>query len=868
MKATRFAAFLFSGLAVVALASCSKEKEAAPSEPAETAASEKHSSIIPGEAKVFFSEEMTALVEEAARMGNIVTKSSALNDLVSELGITSMEREFPYAGEYEERTRREGLHRWYKITFSEEIPVTKAGEQLLSLPGVDLFVPSYRVRSLARTPNDSYWSYMWGLYSPANGINVQDVWDKYTTGNPDVVVGVVDGGIQLNHPDLKWNCLTSGHYNYVDRSTTIVPHDHGSHVAGTIAAVSNNKAGVAGIAGGDYAAGKRGVSLLSLQVFKTQGNTDVSNGFETAIKEGADRGAVISQNSWGYYFDDNDDGEVTGEELENARYTHNNIPADFKSAVNYFIKYAGCDNQGNQKPDSPMKGGVVIFAGGNEDIPYGPPANYEPVIAVGATASNGSRADFSNYGDWVDICAPGVDIASTVPTNDYAFSSGTSMACPHVSGVAALMVSYFGGPGYTNAQLKEALLGGARQIASSTGSKPVGPMLDAMGSFLYGDSEDPVRVTDYTASVSGNSVKVSLTTNGNFSYRVYVAKNRSLIDNLDPASPAAGVSYAVKTVSNPDVLSGEEMTIQVPGLEFQTTYYVTVVGANAARRFAEAGPVKQVVTTTNNPPVLGGNAKIGTFHQYENVSLPLEIYEPDGNSMTVTYTKTGRAELVQEQGAWVFKLNCQTSQEGVFKLNVTAKDEFGLSASREYTYEVLKNVAPVVSAPFDNIQLAAADEKIEVEVASHFSDEDGEPLSFTVTTPDAEVITAEMDENNKLTVTANARGVCEVRVMATDAMLEHAVATFMVLVRDPDTDFSIYPESSVLGPSLTVITGTAEADTDVRLVTSAGAAVYRYHGMLSAYNPVTIDTSALSPGVYTLVATYNGTAHKKTLIKK
>ena len=868
MKTIRFASFLSAGLAVLALASCTKEDEKGPgsARPAATAPAV-HSPEIPGEAKVYLSEEMTALVEEAAKTGNVVTKSSELNDLMSELGITSMCRLFPDAGEFEERTRREGLHRWYEITFSKEIPVTKAGERLISLPGVEIFEPNLRVHSCARTPNDQFWSYMWP-FTASYGINVRDVWENYTTGNPDVIVCVVDGGIQLNHADLKWNCLSSGHYNYVDKNSTITPHDHGTHVAGTIAAVSNNGIGVPGIAGGDYATGQRGVSLLSHQVFRPQGDADVSGGFETAIKEGADHGAVISQNSWGYTFDYNEDGKITGEELEAAKSAFNNTPASFQSAVNYFIKYAGCDNQGNQLPNSLMKGGVVIFSAGNDDIPYGPPANYEPIIAVGASLKNGSRADFSCYGDWVDICAPGVEIASTVPTSEYALMGGTSMSCPHVSGVAALMVSYFGGPGYTNTQLKEALLGGARQIPASTGSKPVGPLLDAAGAFLFGDSVDPVPITDYTATVSGNSVIFSLTTNGNYSYRVFAAKDRSLLDNLDPANPASGVFYTARNVSNPDVLSGEEMKIQLSGLEFQTTYYVTVAGANSAKRFAEAGPVKQVLTATNNPPVLGGETKIGTFRQYENVSLAMEIYEPDGNDMTVTYSKSGRAELVKENGVWMFKLNCQTSQEGTFKLDVTATDEFGLSTRREYTYEVVKNIAPVVASPFENIQLSAVGDKLVVGVPDHFFDEDGEPLSYTANTAESKVITASLDENNQLTIEATELGVNEVTVIATDAMMEHAVATFRVLVRKPTEDFSVYPNSSVLGPSLTVLPGTDAAETDIRLVTSAGAAVFRYNGLLSAYDAFTIDTSALSPGVYVLVATYGGKAHKKTLIKK
>ena len=97
---------------------------------------------------------------------------------------------------------------------------------------------------------------LWGLYNQSNpgfDINVRPVWDNFTTGNPDVIVSVVDAGIDLNHEDLADNCLTTGHYNFVNKNSYIIGCYHGTHVAGTIAAVSNNKKGIAGIAGGDKA---------------------------------------------------------------------------------------------------------------------------------------------------------------------------------------------------------------------------------------------------------------------------------------------------------------------------------------------------------------------------------------------------------------------------------------------------------------------------------------------------------------------------------------------------------------------------------------------------------------------------------------
>ena len=125
--------------------------------------------IVPGAAKIYFSDEIVAEIEAFEGEGLPVTKSSELGGMMAELGITSMERLFPYAGEYEARTRAAGLHKWYLVTFDEKVPVTKAGEDLAPVKGVEFFEP---VRKIApQATNDSYWSNMWGLNN-SNGYNV------------------------------------------------------------------------------------------------------------------------------------------------------------------------------------------------------------------------------------------------------------------------------------------------------------------------------------------------------------------------------------------------------------------------------------------------------------------------------------------------------------------------------------------------------------------------------------------------------------------------------------------------------------------------------------------------------------------------
>lgn len=458
--------------------------------------------FVRGVVTVQFDEETTLRIENSpGSVEAIVTKAPQMGGILEELGIRALRRVFPYAGEFEERTRREGLHRFYYVEFDEDVAPTRAASGLRDIPGVVTVTPQIPVRP--RTFNDPYFGSQWhlvnGRYAGAD-INVQKVWDEFTVGKNNVIVSVVDEGIFMEHEDLAANlipCLEdgTGSYNFNNDTPTVVPSQgHGTHVAGVIAAVSNNGIGVAGVAGGDAAAGIGGVRLMSCQIFDLYGNEP---DLFQAIKHGADHGAVILQCSWGFSPDLDGDGFTTDEEVELYRsFTIDDLP-EYKAAIDYFIKYAGCDNAGNQLPDAPMKGGVAIFAAGNDNFDYDPLVSYAPIIAVGSFGATGNKASYSNYGDWVDIAAPGGDakqgIYSTLLYNNYGGADwqGTSMACPHVSGVAALLVSYFGGPGFTAEECRARIMRGAVSGAI-TGSRYVGRKLDAYGAFTC-DPSVPVQ---------------------------------------------------------------------------------------------------------------------------------------------------------------------------------------------------------------------------------------------------------------------------------------------------------------------------------------------------------------------------------------
>ena len=424
--------------------------------------------------------------------------------LVPDLGGIKFERLFPACGRFEKRTREAGLDRWFIADFSKDVPVAKVAEYLSSSENVET-VEYSRALEVASFPfNESSRSqeYQWHYNNTGRvftsstvagaDARVYDAWEL-CTGSPDVIVAVIDQGVKFDHEDLAANMWQNpgeiagngidddenGYiddiygYNFIDNNGTITfseENSHGTHVAGTISAVNNNGIGVNGIAGGS---GKGdGVRIMTLETLGTAANGTSGGGLGAsarAMKYAADNGAVISQNSWGYA-----SGALSGGDWNKGNYSA------MKEAIDYFIQYAGLDENGEQV--GPMAGGIVIFAAGNDasELTEYPAADPQ-VVSVAATSYKGTPSYYTNFGKWVSMCAPGGDevmdanyggVYSTVVAADgsssYGSMQGTSMACPHVSGACALAVSYYYGAdkrkGLTADMLHGALLGSCKPI--------------------------------------------------------------------------------------------------------------------------------------------------------------------------------------------------------------------------------------------------------------------------------------------------------------------------------------------------------------------------------------------------------------------
>jgi subtilisin family serine protease len=351
-------------------------------------------------------------------------------------------------------------------------------------PWVEYVEPNYQVQTTVAAapalplPNDMFFNYLWGLNNVAQfsggkteaDIDAPEAWKLYKPTSP-IVVAVIDTGVDYNHPDLASNIwvnpaedinhdgkLTKEDINGKDEDNNGLIDDvvgwnfsknannpmddngHGTHVSGTIAGRLNNQVGVAGVAGQGY------VKIMPLKFLSASGSGYVADAVN-ALDYATRMHAQIANNSWG-----------------GGGYSQAMLAAmqQFQASGGLFVAAAGNSSANNDR------------------APFYPASyNLSNELVVASISYNNLLSTFSNYGpSSVQLAAPGTYIASTWPNNQYALLSGTSMATPHVSGVAALLWSHKGS-NTTAAQIKAILLGTVRKNVALSGYTATGGVVNA-----------------------------------------------------------------------------------------------------------------------------------------------------------------------------------------------------------------------------------------------------------------------------------------------------------------------------------------------------------------------------------------------------
>jgi len=637
-----------------------------------------------GEVLVKFGDYLTNTLDNVSLRtdanGTLITGIARLDELNARYGATQMERVIRDGGKFEYAHRQFGAHLWYKITIDENSNLNNALTDYVALPEIQKgeLNHSYRMSDIPSHPvsapntqsslpggtNDPMFSQQWHYNNTGQtggtagaDISLLDAW-QIEAGNSNVIVSVHDTGANPFHEDLSaamWvnpgeiagNGIDDDNngyvddvngYNFYDNQGTINAGDHGSHCSGVIAGVTNNGIGISGIAGGTGSGD--GARIMTLQWLTPAGSGDWGD-MPSTYYYAADMGSVVSSNSIG--------GGSPSTLLEES--------------MEYYIARAGHDNSAANFDlniqTGPMAGGVIVYAAGNDNSSnaadgYPGSAYPELNITVAAIDDHDVRSSFSNYGDWIEVSAPGSDIISCYATG-YGSMSGTSMACPHVSGVAALIVSKYGSAGYTPDLVWARIINTADDISAENPGY-IGQLgsgrLNAHLAVLEDNGVAPANVTDLaTAAPTAISLDLTWTAPADGTDPAY----RYDIRMATVPITAANFSSQTQLTAPIPAAPGTAETLTVTALNPGTTYFF------AMKSYDYYGNWSDMSNLAFGTTLLASQISVAP------TALEVNICHAENPIATaiVTITNTGSAELAWHLESDYFPVTASTMASAV-----------------------------------------------------------------------------------------------------------------------------------------------------------------------------------------------------------
>ncbi len=514
----------------------------------------------------------------------------------SEIASLNFTRVFPYAGKHEERHKAFGLHLWYYVESSTEISFPEKQKSVMSRLGLfEIVTEEPKVKHQAAESHnvqDSLFSRQWNFYNYGQtdgtaGADIELVNAlKLEKGRKEVIVSIHDSGIDsldtdvmanlwTNEGEIPDNGIDDDNNGYIDdvhgwnfarnNNDLWARHWHGPSIAGIIAGKSNGR-GVLGIAGGDSP--DNGVRLMICRTDSDFSNLDVINPARSVVYA-ADNGSVISSNSWN-------------------SFGRNHV---ILTALNYYTSVASSEL---------IDHGMLVFSAGNNASASQRYEKEAPgVIMIASTDHDDKASGFTNFGDWIDLSAPGEDIFSNDINGGFRLVSGTSFSAPHVAGVAALVLSKYGNTDYTFAELVQKLKDSSDPIDDVNSSRYKEKLgagrLNAFKALLDDDALPPERVTDtWIAETHAYWVDIGLKTPldntiAPFAYEIGVRNKSARTDTLYRFD----VSFPV---------AGDSLVFRLEGLEPDSNYGMTITAIDYFDN--DASPSDSIYFASSRPPRL------------------------------------------------------------------------------------------------------------------------------------------------------------------------------------------------------------------------------------------------------------------------
>ncbi|MCT4614358.1 MAG: S8 family serine peptidase [Marinifilaceae bacterium] len=902
-----------------------------------------NSDVVPNQKNVKFKKELISKFNNQKNELVYPTNCTELDEFMKSLSVVKISRLFPYAGKDEGKQVKSGLNRWYTLYYKDEAVVKRKTYNEKHVEFMeDVYIPKLDEYSIKLVDhnytkattgifNDPYFPKQWNLENEGNignyfsipqgqniissiksaDINAIKAWN-INTGNPDVVVAIVDGGIDIHHPDLKANLWTNEDevpdnnidddnngfiddihgYNFVDNNGEIVGHDHGTHVAGVIAAVNNNGIGISSIAGGDGSPNS-GVKIMSCQIFKPNPDYDpndedspksisTKSTSETAraIVYGANNGAIISQNSWSY----------------NVGST----PRVVKDAIDYFNQNAGSSDVENN-----MKGGLVIFAASNDSsIKKHYPAAEKSVISVAAYAPDFSASWYTNYGNWIDISAPGgsspyeskfpyesrfatSEVLSTVITpegkSNYGYMQGTSMACPHVSGIAALIASKYMSSGYTAEQLKSKLLGATKSINPNDYTKP--KYHNKMGrgfidAFVALSDENKLikplnpNFVESDFETSPNSIKIKWNSPKSSDYKITeIAFYKLFVSESKITESNHKSDFVEKNIINAVYLSkDDEMDFVFNELDSGKEYYFALKtylkNGNSSDLVILPNPVS---TKVNHAPKISALKKYNNINLYGNDKLELffKVNDPDKHQWTFKTNYNSYIQSERKNNQIIVRLFANNFYKGQKTLELEVIDEYGLSSVHRIIFNIIEDEKPYSKNKTRDIYVKL-NKNTEIDLLDYIGDEDESKLKFTVVDLVSSQIITSVD-GNLLNVLSKLKRNSTILIQACDSHDQKTNFTFELIPYSNEGIYRLYP--SIVTDILYLALGDKiKGNVQIFVRNVAGSVVYESSIDTLELDPQkkthVLNMSFLIPGKYKITIENNSKSYSEYFLKK